>query len=129
MNWLVALLAFLVLTLTAVLPASASAQDPDPDEFTPVGYTFCGWKVLGGGGWAMEWDDSLSGAYLVAFAKGMTCRSARRNVTRTRNRQTPPYAPYRLGYRCVTLDSDYEYVDVRCVKKGGKRKYRYQGGA
>jgi len=48
----------------------------------------------------MEWDERLSGAYLVAFARKLTCRSARRNVRRLKYTKTPPHRPYRTGYRC-----------------------------
>lgn len=118
-----------VLVLLA-LPPLASAQDPDPDEFTPRGYEFCGWKDFTSGGWRMEWDDSLAGAYLVAFADGMTCRAARQNVTRTRFTQRAPHRPVRLGYRCQVLDEDLEYSDIRCVaRKGASRKFRFQTGS
>ncbi len=97
--------------------ARALAADPDPDEFAPVGYEFCGWREFTEGGWNMEWDESLAGAYLVAFARKMTCKSARRNVLRVRYMQKPPYRPTRPGYRRKTLESDYEHSDVRCVKR------------
>ena len=42
-----------VLTALA-LAAPAAAQDPDPEDFTPVGYDFCGWRDFAGGGWGME---------------------------------------------------------------------------
>jgi hypothetical protein len=120
------------LAVTGLSGAAAVAgdlADPDPAEFTPEGYKFCGWKDFATGEWKMEWDDSLSGAYLVAFADGMTCRDARRNVTRVRYTQTPPFRPVRLGYRCKVLDNDHEYTDVRCTKIGGSRKFRFQTGA
>ena len=113
-----------------LLPATALSQEPDPDEFTPVGYEFCGWRDFEFGGWEMEWEDRLSGAYLVLFARNMTCRSARRNYVRTRTTQTPPHRLVRKGYRCTTLDSDYEYSDVRCSKRGRPRlAFRFQTGA
>ncbi len=111
------------------LPCAAIAADPDPDEFTPQGYEFCGWQDFARGGWTMEWSEDLRGAYLVAFADGMSCRAARRNVKSVRYTKTPPYRPLRSGYRCRTLESGYEYSDVRCVKQGGSRKFRYQTGA
>jgi len=120
-------LTFILLALT--VPASALGQDPDPDEFTPRGYEFCGWKDYTNGGWAMEWDDDLAGAYTVAFADGMSCRAARRNVTRTRYTRTAPYRPYRAGYACVRMKTGHEFSDVRCTKKRSKGKYRFQTGA
>ncbi len=77
----------------------------------------------------MEWSDELAGAYLVAFADGMSCSAARTNVKRLRHTKTPPYRPIRTGYRCMTIKSEYEYSDVRCVKRGGSRKFRIQTGA
>jgi hypothetical protein len=78
----------------------------------------------------MEWHEGLSGAYLVLFARKMTCRSARRNYARMHYTQTPPYRPVRNGYRCKTLDSGYEYTDVRCAKRGRPRvAFRFQTGA
>lgn len=113
-----------------LVPATAVAQDPDPDEFTPVGYEFCGWRDFVSGSWEMEWNDELFGAYSRLFARNMTCRSARRNYVRMRYTQTPPYRPVRLGYRCKTLDRDYEYSDVRCSKRGRPRlAFRYQTGS
>jgi hypothetical protein len=99
----------------------------DPEEFTPKGYEFCGWQTLSDGSWT--YGEPEPGAFLRGFASGMSCRAARRNITRVRYSQRPPYRPLRLGYRCRTLDSDYEYTDVRCVKRGGKRKFRFQTGA
>jgi hypothetical protein len=126
---LTALVVSAAITAFASTATAGELAEPDPVEFTPEGYTFCGWRVLGTGDWKMEWDDSLSGAYLVAFAKGMTCRDARRNVTRVRTTQTPPYRPIRLGYRCKVLDNDYEYTDVRCTRIGASRKFRFQTGS
>lgn len=123
------LVASAVVLFGLMVPSAAMAADPDPEEFTPVGYEFCGWQDMANGGWAMEWDESLAGVYLVAFARGMSCEAARRNVVRTRYTQRPPYRPVRLGYRCTVLDDDHEYSDVRCVKNGAKRKFRFQTGA
>lgn len=92
----------------------------------PNGYTFCGWSNFDGS-WTMT--DPEPGVYLVAFADGMTCRSARRNVNRVRYSKTPPYRPLRTGYRCRTLASQHEYADVRCIKVGGTRKFRFRTGA
>jgi hypothetical protein len=122
----VVLLAF----LTAVPLSVASAQDPDPDEFTPPGYEFCGWRDPERGGWAMEWDDRLAGACTVLFARRMSCRAARTNYRRLRYTRTPPYEPRRAGYRCEELRSGYEFTDVRCAKRGRPRvAFRYQSGA
>jgi len=122
-------LAAVVLFCVVAFPSAALAADPDPAEFTPHGYEFCGWQDFVNGGWAVEWRDDLAGAYLVAFADGMSCRAARRNVKKMRSSKTPPHRPIRTGYRCRTLESAHEYLDVRCVKKGGHRKFRYQTGA
>jgi len=122
---------FGAVVVCALLGASspAVAADPDPDEFTPAGYEFCGWRDFVNGGWTMEWSDDLSGAYMVAFADGMSCRAARRNVDKVRYSQTPPYRPSRAGYRCARLEQQHEFSDVRCVKKGASRKFRFQTGA
>ena len=116
---------------TLAFAAVAHAQaPPDPEEFTPEGYKFCGWRDHANGGWRMQWSDDLAGVYLIAFAEGMTCTDARRNILRLRYTQRPPYRPVRSGYRCKTLDSDLEYTDVRCVATSGPpRKFRFQGGA
>ncbi|HEV2770172.1 MAG TPA: hypothetical protein VGV40_08335 [Solirubrobacteraceae bacterium] len=107
----------------AVTPSIASPQDPSR---TPQGYTFCGWSNFDGS-WTMTGPEP--GAYRVAFADGMTCRSARRNVNRVRYSKNPPYRPLRTGYRCRTLASQHEYADVRCVKVGGTQKFRFRTGA
>jgi len=119
----------LALLCLAALTAVARAADPDPDEFTPRGYEFCGWQDFVNGGWAMEWSEDLSGAYLVAFADGISCAAARRNIRRVRYSKVAPYRPIRPGYRCRTLESAHEYSDVRCVRRGGSRKFRFQTGA
>ena len=111
------------------LTTTASAQAPNPEDITPEGYKFCGWRNTETGRWVMEWSDELSGAYLVGFAQGMTCRDARRNITRVRYTQLPPYRPVRPGYKRRTLKSDVEFSDVRCTRIGGKRKFRWQTGA
>jgi hypothetical protein len=60
----------------------------------------------------------------------MSCAAARRNVDRTKHRRTPPYAPYRTGYRCREVASAHEYSSVRCVKVGSTTvAYRYLTGA
>lgn len=109
---LLALVPALVLTLAS----SAGAQDPD---FTPVGYTFCGWRDYETGRWTK--DDPAPGTWERLFARDMSCRSARRNYGRLRVTQTPPYRVVKAGYRCLTLDSDTEYGDVRCSKHGRAR--------
>jgi len=117
-----------MLVCIAAFPSAAQAADPDPAEFTPRGYDFCGWQDFANGGWAMEWSDDLSGAYLVAFADGISCTTARRNIKRVRF-SSRTGKPVRAGYRCRTLASAHEFYDVRCVKIGGTRKFRYQTGA
>jgi len=121
--------ALVVLFCVVAFPSAANAADPDPAEFTPHGYEFCGWQDYANGGWAMEWSDDLAGVYLVAFAHGMSCRAARRNIKRVRYSKVPPYRPLRAGYRCRTLESAHEYSDIRCVKKGASRKFRFQTGS
>ena len=118
-----------IVVLAVTLPSSAAAVVPDPDKFTPRGYEFCGWQDLANGGWGMEWSEDLAGAYMVAFADGMSCTAARRNVEKMRSSKKPPYRPLRTGYRCVTLRSAHEFTDVRCVNVGGARRFRYQTGA
>ena len=122
-------LSCLLLLCVLAFTSAAYAVDPDPDEFTPPGYKFCGWQDYSNGGWAMDWSEDLRGVYLVAFAEGMSCSSARRNIRRMRYTKTPPYRPIRAGYRCRTLTSAHEYSDVRCVRIGGSRKFRLQTGA
>lgn len=117
----------LTLLCVAAIPAATyAAADPDPDEFTPPGYEFCGWQDFAAGGWALEWSEDLAGAYLVAFADGISCSAARKNVKRVRFRKS---RPYRAGYRCQTLRQAHEFLDVRCTKLGGSGKFRYQTGA
>lgn len=120
LRWMVAVAS---LSLVAAGPAAASPQNPSK---TPEGYTFCGWSDFFGG-WTLEKEDP--GAYVVAFTRGMSCRAARVNVDRIKYSQRPPYRPYRTGYRCRTLASQHEYMDVRCVKVGATRKFRYRTGA
>ena len=54
-------LALGLLLCLAMCAVVANAADPDPDQFTPPGYEFCGWQDLVNGGWAMEWSDDLAG--------------------------------------------------------------------
>lgn len=102
---------------------TAAAQDPG-DE--PAGYEFCGWSDFDGG-----WSDSPpDGAYVVLFARGMSCTAARRNYRRVRYTRSPPYRPVRTGYRCRTLESAYEFSDVRCTKRGRSSvAFRWRTGA
>ena len=114
----------------AMAPGAASADYTEPETFTPPGYDFCGWKNYEYGGWDMEWDDSLQGISLIAYADGMSCQAARRNVRRVHYvRVGNSYRPARSGYRCVQLTQALEYSDVRCTKVGGSRKFRFQSGA
>lgn len=128
MRGLIALVAALA-TVSVAANANAQEADPDPAEFTPQGYTFCGWKELETGEWKMLWDDSLGGAFLIAYAQGMTCRDARRNVSRVGDSGPPLYRATRPGYRCVQLRKAQEYSDVRCVKQGSGIRFRFQTGA
>ena len=107
--------------------APALAEDLDPEDVTPPGYDFCGWRDYERGGWAMRWEDRLAGASTTLFARRMTCRSARRNYART---SFAGGAPVRAGYRCVELARGYEFLDVRCSKRGRPRMaYRFQTGS
>jgi hypothetical protein len=56
------LLTAMLASLSVAGNAGAQTSDPDPAEFTPPGYAFCGWKDLQNHRWVMEWDDSLTGA-------------------------------------------------------------------
>lgn len=118
------LLADALALLATTTPASAQS---DPDDFTPEGYERCGWRDFIDSGWT--YDDPPSGAWLRVFAYKMSCYDARRNATRMRYGQLPPYRPIRPGYTCKSLAADWEYADVRCTKKNGKRKFRFQTGA
>ena len=112
--------------LIALLPAVASGQEAE-DFPIPAGYTYCGsWNFYVGG-----WDTTPPdpGAYFVAFARKLSCRTARRNsrLVRWKGR---PHRPYLRGYRCVELEHGYEYTDVRCSKRGAPRRaFRFQTGA
>ncbi len=117
-----------VVVVALAVTGVAIAQQEDPEDFTPRGFEFCGWRDLQDGGWT--YDDPGPGAFTRAFAREMTCRSARRNVDRMRYSSRPPYRPFRPGYRCAVVDSAYEYSDIRCTKKGTKRvSFRFQSGA
>lgn len=132
---LIAATAALATTAALALASGALAQDrPDPEKFTPSGYTFCGWKNFSEPidqlSWTTEWDeDTLAGAALLGFARNMTCLQATRNIDLVRHKKTPPYQPYRTGYRCTRIETGWEWEDVRCTKKGKKATFRYQTGA
>lgn len=118
----------LAAVLLAVLVALAlpSAASAGPGDALP-GYTFCGWKNFGEGSWTMT--NPEDGAFLTAYASGMTCRAARQNVTRLQYSSRPPYSPSRTGYRCVEIVGGYEYSSIRCIKRGSAAKFRSQTGA
>jgi hypothetical protein len=116
-------------SLSSAAIATAQTSDPDPADFTPPGYEFCGWKDFQNHRWTMEWDDSLTGASFVVFADGMSCDAARHNANRVRYRRSDGYKPRREGYTCKTIESGYEYSDVRCTKVNGTRRFRFQTGA
>jgi hypothetical protein len=123
------LLTALLASLSVAAIASAQTSDPDPAEFTPPGYEFCGWKDFENHEWVMEWDDSLTGAFFVAYADGMSCTAARHNANAVRFRRGDGYRPTREGYTCKTLRTDIEFADVRCTKVNGTRRFRFQTGA
>lgn len=128
---LVPLIGVLVATVLA-LPGAVHAQveEPDPAEFTPAGYTFCGWRDFENGTWAMKWREELRGAYSMVFARGMTCASARRHWAKTKYKKEPPYSLYRAGYRCKRIVSGHELDDTRCTKVGNARvAFRIRSGA
>jgi hypothetical protein len=117
-----------MLILGTALTATGSAYAQEhPEDFTPQGYEFCGWQDYEKGGWTHDYPGR--GAYLRGFARDLSCRTARRHITRIRYTQQPPYRPVRRGYRCKTIDSDYEYSDVRCIRRGGKKTFRFQTGS
>jgi hypothetical protein len=123
------LLTAIVASLSLVGVAGAQTSDPDPAEFTPPGYEFCGWKDLQNHRWVMEWDDSLTGAFFVVFADGMSCDAARHNASRISYSRRHGFKPTRAGYTCKTLRTDIEFADVRCTKLNGTRRFRLQTGA
>lgn len=86
------------------------------------GYTWCGTKDFETGEWHY---GQTTGVFLDAYARNMSCHAARRNVDRTRFGARP----YRTGYRCREITSAHEYSSVRCVKKNGKRAFRFITGA
>lgn len=110
--------------VVVLLGAPAASAGQDPAEFTPRGYEFCGWKNLSEGTWT--YGDPEPGAFTRAFAHRMSCTAARRNVDRIQSRRGRPHRP---GYRCRTLRRGEEFADIRCVKVGGERKFRWQFGA
>lgn len=134
---LIAPIAVLATTASISLSAGAVGQEqpsPDPDEFTPTGYTFCGWKNFAQPidqlSWTTERDeDTLAGAFLRGFVRNMTCLQGTRNIDLVRHKKTPPYKAYRTGYRCTRIETGWEWEDVRCVKNGRKATFRYQTGA
>ena len=120
----------LVASLMLTASPAGAQEEPDPDEFTPPGYEFCGWRDFEARTWVTEWDERLRGASTVLFAREMTCRAARRNHARLRYSSTPPFAPSRTGYRCTTIRAQHEFVDVRCTKRGTSRvSFRWQSGS
>lgn len=109
-----------------VLGLSGSVATADQSG-TPYGYEDCGARDFTNGGWT---DTPEDGAFVVAYARGMTCTSARRNVSRLRFGRKAPYRPYRPGYRCRYLARGYEYSDIRCVRRGRSRvAFRTRSGA
>ena len=114
--------AVLALSLLAAIPAAA--QD---DVDVPPGYRFCGWKDFVNGGWT---HDPPDGASLVLFARKMSCHTARRKLRKVRYDENPPYRPRLKNYRCVRLESGYEYEDARCSRRGHpKIALRWQTGS
>ncbi len=111
------------LTLIVCIGCAGVATAQQPIE----GYTYCGTKGFETGSWHYGESD---GAFLNSYARGMSCSAARRNVDRTKTRGTPPYAPYRTGYRCREIKSAHEYSSVRCIKNGSATQaYRYITGS
>ena len=117
----------MLLVAALLVPTVVTAQGFDPEEFTPSGYTYCGIKLLGQSGWLMD-PGELSGASQVAFASGLTCQAARRNIGRIVYPRGggQPKAP---GYRCRYIRQGHEFSDVRCIKPGDGGKFRVQGGS
>lgn len=106
-----------------VVLACLGFATPARADHKPIkGYKYCGTKDFVTDSWHYGPSD---GAFLDAYARGMSCRAARRNVDGVKYSRTPPYRPYRTGYRCQEMVSGYEYSSVRCVKKNGKRAFRY----
>lgn len=94
---------------------------------TPYGYEGCGFRDFTNGGWTYSPE---SGASVSAYARGMSCTSARRNVSRLKFGRKPPYKAYRPGYTCKQLVSAYEFSDIRCTKRETKRvSFRTRSGA
>jgi hypothetical protein len=117
-----------VLALVVLVPALCLALASTSAAEKPIkGYTYCGAKDFETGGWTY---DPPPGAYLYAYARGMSCQAARRNVSRVRHSRTPPYRPSRTGYRCREVRSAHEYSSVRCVRRGdGRKAFRLITGA
>ncbi len=109
---------------------------PRPPEPAPAwarkpGYHYCGWYDLTDSVWRWGYDVE-SGAFLTAWARGMTCHAARRNTRAVRWPSRPPYnrPPRRPGFRCQFLKRALEFQDVRCTATSGSpRAFRFQSGA
>jgi hypothetical protein len=67
------------LGLVAVLALGATAHaqaPPNPEDITPEGYNFCGWRDFSTGEWRMQWSDDLAGAYRRVRARDDVPRRA-----------------------------------------------------
>ncbi|MDP2710363.1 MAG: hypothetical protein Q8O56_04025 [Solirubrobacteraceae bacterium] len=110
------------LLVALILPATAPATAL---ERAPVGYTWCGYRDF----MTNEWSRNVTpdGAFMVAYARGMTCAAAIRNARRVTFARG---GPRRAGYRCLTMRSAHEFLDYRCTARSGKRRaFRVRTGA
>jgi hypothetical protein len=121
-----------LILLTAILAslsvagiADAQTSTPDPTEFTPPGHEFCGWKDLQNHRWVMDWDDSLTGAFFVVFANGMSCDAARHNASRISYSRRHGFQAHSGGLYVQDATDDIEFADVRCTKVNGMRRFRF----
>ena len=120
-------LSVLTAVVTFAVCCEAATAQFEPEDFTPPGYEFCGWKNFSTGSWTMT--NPQDGAFLRGFARNLSCQAARRNISRVSYSRQPPYQPRRTGYRCQRLKNQYEYTDARCTKLGGSATFRFQTGS
>jgi hypothetical protein len=94
------------------------AGDPAIEHFSsaafPRGTKECGTTDFSSQGWLLPpFPPNFGGAFLSAWGKNVSCRTARR-VVRSRR------ASAAAGFRCVATKRGWEYVKGRCKARGGR---------